>query len=232
MPLTSSQIVSLACTAAKCPGFTSQGGQFLNQVLEELVLERDLKVNRKTQFITVQANNNGPFSLETDYLRTYDLFFSQNNLPYFLDPVSMEEYDMEFKDPSIANYPYEFATDLSVEAQTASNAAGQLYIYPQSSGAIVLTHRYMVQRPDIVAPETANVVPWFAYQLYLIKRTAMWLMTLTDDSRQPEFMQETENMLRPYLIMEGDEQKVVKQIKLDPRKFHVTRYLKPTKVTG
>ena len=43
---------------------------------------------------------------------------------------------------------------------------------------------------------------------------------------------ETDAMLRTHLIMEGDEQSVVKQIKLDPRAFHVTRYLRPTKVTG
>jgi hypothetical protein len=144
----------------------------------------------------------------------------------------MEQYDMEFKDPSIANYPYEFATDLSVEAQTSSGGAGNLFIYPQSSGVISLTHRYMVMRPDIVTPETSTTIPWFTDQLYLIKRTAAWLMTLTDDSRASEFIQESDAMLRIHLVEEGDEQSVVKQIKLDPRRFHVERYLKPTKVTG
>ena len=232
MALSAQTICSLARAAAKCPGFTVQSGQFLNQVLEELCLLRDLKVNRKTATLTAFANNNGPYPLETDYLRTYDLFYSQNNLPYFLNPVSMEEYDAEFKDPSIANYPYEYATDLSVEAQTDSGGAGQIYIYPQSSGAISLTHRYMVFRPDIPTPESSATVPWFADQLYLVKRTAMWLMTLSDDTRQPEFLKETDEMLRPYLIMEGDEQQVVHAIKLDPRRFHTERWLKPTKVTG
>jgi len=231
MALPASTIVSLACAAAKCPGFVQQGGQFLNQVLEDLVLHRNLKVNRKTSTITVVANSNGPFNLETDYLRTYDLFYSQNNLPYFLHPVSIEQYDMEFKDPSVANYPYEFATDLSVEAQTTSGGAGLLYIYPQSSGVLVLTHRYMVLRPDLVSPESSSSVPWFTDQLYLIKRTAAWLMTLTDDMRQSEFMSETDAMLRLHLLEEGDEQAVVKEIKLDPRRFHTTRYLRPTKVT-
>ena len=90
MPLTSAQIVNRSCNIAKAPGYLSQGGIYLNQVLEDLVLHRDLKVNRKTSTITVQANSNGPFNLEPDYLRTYDLFFSQNNLPYFLEPVSMK----------------------------------------------------------------------------------------------------------------------------------------------
>ena len=232
MPLTSAQIVTRACTIAKAPGYLSQCGVYLNQVLEDLVLHRDLKVNRKTSNILVSANNNGPFYLESDYLRTYDMFFSQNNLPYFLEPVSMKEYDKEFKDPSIANYPYEFATDLSVEAQGVSGGAGYLYIYPQSSGAITLTHRYMVMRPDITTPETSSSVPWFTDQIYLIQRTAMLLMAETDDERYNQFFDRTEQMLRIHLVMEGDEQAVVKEIKLDPRRFHVERYLRPTKVTG
>ena len=37
-------------------------------------------------------------------------------------------------------------------------------------------------------------------------------------------------MLKPHLIMEGDEQSAVHEIKLDPRKFKSNRSLKPTKV--
>jgi len=241
MPLPASTIVSMACQAAKCPGYVQQGGQFLNLVLEDLARNRNLKSNRKTIQLVVQANSNGPFALPGDYLRMYDLFFMQNNLPYFLKPLDQEGYDAEFKDPSIANYPYEWATDLSLEAQVWSGGtqgngsmtqAGNIYIYPQSSGQISLTMRYFPIRPDITTPETSAQIPWFAEQLYLIKRTAAWLMTLTDDARQSQFISEAEAILRPDLIMEGDEQQVVKQIRLDPRKFRQQRYLKPTKVTG
>jgi hypothetical protein len=31
--------------------------------------------------------------------------------------------------------------------------------------------------------------------------------------------------------MEGDEQQVVKSVRLDPRRFHTNRTLKPTKIT-
>jgi hypothetical protein len=232
MSLNAQQIVTLSCQAAKCPGFIQQGGQFLNQVLDDLCKVRNLKINWKTAPLVVGPNNNGPFNLEPDYLRTYDLFFMQNNLPYFLKATALKDYDAEFKDPSIANYPYEWASDLSIEAQVASGGAGQLFIYPQSSGQITLTHRYFVDRADIVNPETSSTVPWFPEQRYLIKRTAAWLMILTDDARQSEFITECDNMLRPYLVMEGDEQEVVKQIALDPRRFRLQRYLKPTKVTG
>lgn len=231
--LTAQQIVSLACSIAKCPGFIQQGGQFLNVVLDDLCLHRDLKINRKTQPVTVQTNSNGPFPLEADYLRTYDLFFQQNNLPYFLHPISNEEYDQEFKDPSIANYPYEFATIL-YDAQTAitNGSAGQLFIYPQSSGIITLTHRYMQDRPAITTPETSSVIPWFPDQDYLIKATACRMMDITDDTRKESFLAELDRMLRVHLIMEGDEQAVVKSVRLDPRRFHTNRTLKPTKITN
>jgi hypothetical protein len=230
--LQAQQIVSLACAICKCPGFTQIGGQMLNMALEDLWLHRDLKINRVTESILVQANNFGPFTLPLNYLRTYDLFFEQNNLPYFLNPISTEEYDQEFKDPSIANYPYEFMTILVDETTAlAQNSAGTLFIYPQSSGQITLTHRYMVKQPDITAPETSTVVPWFPDQDYLIKATAARLMDITDDTRRESFLQQCQNMLRVHLIMEGDEQQVVKSVRLDPRRFHSNRSLKPTKIT-
>jgi len=230
--LQAQQIVTLACQIAKCPGFTQIGGQMLNMALEDLWLHRDLKINRVTEFITVQANNFGPFTLPLNYLRTYDLFFEQNNLPYFLNPISTEEYDQEFKDPSIANYPYEFMTILVDETTAqAQNSAGTLFIYPQSSGQITLTHRYMVKQPDITTPETSPVIPWFPDQDYLIKATAARLMDITDDTRRESFLAQCDAMLRIHLIMEGDEQQVVKSVRLDPRRFHTNRTLKPTKIT-
>lgn len=232
--LQSQQIVTLACQIAKCPGFTQQGGQFLNMTLEDLWLHRDLKINRVTEFIPVAANNFGPFTLPQNYQRTYDLFFEQNNLPYFLNPISTEEYDQEFKDPSIANYPYEFMTILYDEVtalQKVPPSAGQLFIYPQSSGQITLTHRYMVKQPDIVSPETSTVIPWFPDQDYLITATAARLMQITDDTRRDKFLADMDKMLRIHLIMEGDEQQVVKSVRLDPRRFHTNRTLKPTKIT-
>ncbi|MBY4771765.1 hypothetical protein [Burkholderia ambifaria] len=230
--LQAQQIVARACAVAKCPGFIQQGGIYLNMVLEDLWLHRDLKINRVTEFITVQANNYGPFVLPLNYLRPYDLFFQQNNLPYFLNPISTEQWDQEFKDPSIANYPYEFMTILYDETTAQANqSAGQLFIYPQSSGQITLTHRYMVKQPDITTPETSMVIPWFPDQQYLIKATAVELMGETDDTRQEVWRAQCEAMLRTHLIMEGDEQQVVKSVRLDPRRFHSNRTLKPTKIT-
>jgi hypothetical protein len=226
--LTSAQIVTRVCNIAKVPGFTSQGGQYLNLALQDLVLHRDLKMLRKQQSITLTVGSNGPFALETDYLRTYDLFYTVNNFPYFLFPISQEQYDQLFKDPSIANYPYCFSTDLT--ATQVPGTAGQLFIFPQSTTPLTLTHRYMVQMPDIVNPDTASSVPWFPDQDYLIHATATRLMKETDDARWEAFEKAGESMLRTHIIMEGDEQKIVKEIRLDPQRFHMNRTLRPTKL--
>jgi len=88
-----------------------------------------------------------------------------------------------------------------------------------------------VKQPDIASPETSAVIPWFPDQDYLIHATATRLMKITDDTRYERFIAEGEKMLRIHLIMEGDEQQVVKSVRLDPRRFHSNRTLKPTKIT-
>ncbi len=236
--MTAAQICARAAQIAKGPGFTTQAGQSLNMILEDLVLNRNLKVNRVTQSITLPANTFGPINLEADYLRTYDLFYpmptsgspgSQTGITIFLPPITMEQFDAEFKSPSVANYPYEFATDLSSEAIAASAAGGYLYVYPQSSGQITLTHRYMIKRASITSPESSSTVPWFAFQNYLVTRLAAEVMQDTGDDRRPQFLKEAEEMLQPYLIMEGDEQSAVHEVKLDPRRFKFRGSLKPVK---
>lgn len=225
--ITATQICSLARTIAKAPGYTVQSGQFLNLVLDDLVLHRDLKMNRVEQTITVQAGSNGPFALQTDYLRTYDLFYTVNNFPYMLYPLSQEEYDGLFKDPSIANYPYCYTTDLTNQA---TQTACELFIYPQSNSSLSMTHRYMIKRADISSPESSSTVPWFDDQDYLIHATAMRLMKITDDARYERFRADGEAMLKLHIIMEGDEQKVVKEMRLDPQRFHLNRSMRPTKI--
>lgn len=226
--LTAAQIVVKACGIAKCPGFTQQGGQDLNLTLNDLVLHRDLKMLRQTESITIQIGVNGPFLLPANYLRTYDLFYTVNNFPYFLFPLGQDEYDALFKDPSIANYPYCYTTDLTAQQ---TQGQGSLYIFPQSTSALSMTHRYMINMPDIASPESSSTVPWFQDQDYLVHATATRLMKLTDDGRYDKFVADGEGLLRTHLIQgDGDEQKVVKSIRLDPQRFHVNRSLRPTKL--
>jgi len=227
-------------------GMLALAGSKLNQVLNDLMLNKDLKVNRVTQLLTVQAGAYGPFALEADYLRTYDLFYqiptaggaTASTQTIFLIPITMEQFDAEFKTPATSNYPYEFATDLSTQAQVWSGgaqgdgvllSAGNVFVYPQSSGQIVMTHRYMRRQPDIVNPQTSLLEPWFPYDQYLVTAASALLMEITGDNRTMEFRDRAEAMLKPHLIMEGDEQKAVHNIKLDPRHFRFGRGLKPTK---
>ena len=229
-------------------GMVSIAGQWLNLVLEDLKLNKNLKVNRVTLSLTIQPGVYGPFPLEADYLRTYDLFYplpvagggTASSMTQFLTPVTMAQFDAEFKSPSISNYPYEFATDLSTQAQVWTGgvpgngtliSAGNLFVYPQSSGTIVMTHRYMKNQPDLVAPETSTNAPWFEYTEYLITATAGGMMGVTGDDRYSTYRQMAQDMLRPHLIMEGDEQEAVHAIELDPRKFKFKRGLRPTKAS-
>lgn len=245
-------IVQLASYKAKGGrGMVQIAGQCLNLVLEDLKLNRELKVNRFTQMVTIPPATYGPFILESDYLRTYDMFYpvstsgaggAASSEIIFLNMVTMEQFDAEFKSPSISDYPYEFATDLSTQAAAAATATatalagvpttspGLFFVYPQTNGQIVVTHRYFANQPDIPAPETSTVTPWFAYTEYLVQATAGRLMGVTGDDREQSYLKMAEEMLRPYLIMEGDEQQTVKQIRLDPRHFRSARGTKPTKV--
>lgn len=227
MSITAAQIVADACAIAKCPGFTSQGGRALNLVLSDLVLHRNLKVNLVSTTIAIPANSNGPFNLESDYLRTYELMYYIEDQPYFLQPSNRAQFDSEPNKSTTSNYPYEWATDLS---PVANGGLALLYIYPQSNQNLTMNHRYMVQRADITTPETSSTVPWFSDQDYLVHATAMRLMRITDDARYDRFVADCERMLQIHLLTEGDEQQVVKEVKLDPRRFRTAGSLRPTKL--
>jgi len=221
---------------------TQIAGQYLNLVLEDLKLNRDLQVNRVTQPLNVTAGTYGPFLLPADYLRTYDMTYplqGPNGMTQFLIPITMEQWDAEFKTSATANYPYEFACDLSTQAQTwdsgipgqgVMTSAGKVYIYPQSNGAIAITHRYMKNQPDLINPHTSTEIPWFPFTQYLLKQAAGLMMGMTGDDRQGAYLAAAEEMLRPYLIQEGSEQRAVHSIELDPRHFKSNRGLRPTKV--
>lgn len=224
----------------------ARAGDYLTIVLTDLYLKRQLKINRVTLPLTVQPGGYGPFVIPPDYLRMYDLFYPlpaaggamTSSMTQFLVPITMEQFDAEFKSQSISNYPYEYATDLSTQAQVWSGGSqgqgtltqsGNLFIYPQTSGAIVMTMRYMKRQPDIANPSTSNQTPWFEDTDYLIKKSAAGLMGVTGDSRRGEYNAEAEATLAPYLIMEGDEQEAIHSIQLDPRRFKFARNLRPTK---
>ena len=227
MNLTAAQIVAQACAIAKCPGYLVLGGQQLNLTLDDLVMHRNLKVNLIVSTIVAQVNSNGPFPMEPDYKRTYDLSYLIDGTPYFLNPCSLKQYDMEDKQSGQFGYPYEWASDLSA---VATGGVGQMFIYPASNTQLSMQHRYFLDQPLIVTPETSVAIPWFEDQDYLIQSTAMRLMRITDDMRYDKWVMDAENMIRQHLLTEGDEQQVVKSVQLDPRRFKVGGSMRPTKL--
>lgn len=226
MSLTAAQIVADACAMAKCPGYLTIGGRQLNLTLTDLWMHRNLKSNLITSSISSAANTFGPFNLEADYARTYDLYYLVSGEPFFLDQGSLREYDQETQLPGLGGYPYEFATDL---AGVPNGTPGLLWIYPQFNAQTTMTHRYYNRQPDMATPETSIVVPWFEDQDYLIQATAARLMRITDDDRYQSWLADCEILLKKHLLMEGDEQSVVKEVRLDPRRFKVGTSTKPTK---
>jgi hypothetical protein len=228
--MTAAQICNLARQIAKVPGFTVQSGQQLNLCLQNLAQVRDVRVNLVLEQINVGTGTNGPFTGATDYNRTYDMFFQQQGLTYFLDPVELSYYDAQFKNPQLANYPYMFSVDSS---PLALQLPQQFYIYPMTNQALILQHRYFRQQADITTPETSTTVPWFPDSDYLVHETATRLMKIADDDRLVTFVQLGEEMLRKWLVLgDGDRNNIAAKVKLDPQSWKRTRSLRPTKVTG
>lgn len=225
MPVASSVIVGDALAMAKRPGFLSYGGRALNMTLEDLWMHRNLKVNLVRSTITTTPYSNGPFNLETDYARTYDMWYMVTGTPYFLNPCTLRDFDQD-QQSGLSSYPSEWATDLS---GVPTVGYGSLYVYPQSNMALTLFHRYFVRRPDISTPETSSVVPWFEDQDYLTVATAMRVMRITGDDRYASFAMECDKLLLKHLLTEGDEQQAVRYVKLDPRMFKVKSSNRPTK---
>ncbi len=225
--MTAAQICQDALMIAKAPGYTALAGRQLNLVLTDLSMKRNLKVNLVTEQIVVTSNTNGPFNLPANYLRTYDLFYLISGVPYFLNPASLREYDEEVQQAGLASFPYEWASDLSA---VATGGVGKLYIYPQSGQSVSMTHRYYLLQPEITSPQSSNAIPWFPDQDYLMMALAARIMRTTDDDRMDRFIADAERILEPYLMTEGDEQQVVKEVTLDPRRFTLRGNLPMSKV--
>jgi hypothetical protein len=95
--------------------------------------------------------------------------------------------------------------------------------------------------PDIVTPQSSNVIPWFPNQSYLIRRLSGELMKYNDDERISEYLGDDDErtpqgagvMLRKYLQMKDDKGDRVQQVTLDRRRFGTSfDRLKNTKTIG
>lgn len=225
MALTSAQIIALALQTARVPGFTSQAGQLLNKILDELCQDYDFEVALKTNafvFNGPTGNQSGPYTLPADYLRTRkdSCFYTIQGVKYDLISVDPAEYDLMVQTAGNNGYPEFFATDMSKTPPVA-------YFWPPPSGSYPVTQRYYSQMPAIVAPETSAVAPWFPNTNYLQTRLEGELCKLADDERCEAFLSDNEEahpmgagvILRKYLRMKDDSEGRAKTVTLDKRRF-------------
>lgn len=243
MSLTAAQIVTLACQAAKTTGMTSQAGQKLNVILDELCKTYDIAAAKKLftfTFNTGPAGTNsgtGPYNLPTDYLRTQNgkQFYLYNGQPYFMTRIEQWEYDALIQQPGFADFPRDFYVDMSASPPAE-------YVWPPPSIAVPVTVRYFSQMPDIATPETSSSVPWFTFTQYLITRLTGEMMGISDDTRAADFLTDKEEqnpqgagvLLRRYLSMKDDPEGRAKTVELDRRRFGGTSWgrLPNTKTIG
>lgn len=210
MPLTSSQIIDRACTIAKVPGYRLQAGLYLNIILQTLCQTYDFDYIKKTQIVTL--NNNPGYALNSDHLRTKEVFYNVNGSIFYLFQIPIETYHMLFVGPGASNYPNKFAVDVSTDPNT-------ILFYPPPSIAQQVTVNYYPEKPDIASPETSTDIPWFQNQEYLIRKVAASLMLETDDERQPLFEAQCEKMLSDILTMKDDKEGFSDTIKLSRERF-------------
>lgn len=228
MALTAAQIVSLANQDAATPGYTSQAGQLLNLVLQDLCENWDFDAAKGTtvfNFNTSVLTNpllypnvqpgGGPYALPSDFLRmvnSKDATWYLNGVPYPMIPCDLSEYDNLVQQSNLQSYPYIFATDVS---QSPAN----LLVWPPASGNYQCLIRYYRFMPDIVTPETSSAVPWFRNTNYLRTRLAAEMMGIADDSRRDEWLNRATTMLQAYLKNKDDNGDRAICVTLDRRRF-------------
>lgn len=245
MGLTAAQIVNLATQAAKCPGFTSQAGQLLNAILQDLCMDYDFDAAQGSISVVLTSGLKGPYVLPTDYLRMRqregktDLYFVISGVPYHPTQITYPELNALVYTAGLQNYPTMFATDMSVAIPGTTGP--NLYVWPPSNGAYTLLGSYQKQMPDIATPESSATLPWFPNNNYLITRLSGELMKLTNDSRLESFLGDDDRsapngagtILRKYLQLKDDSEGMAKTVSLDRRRFGASyNRLKNTKVVG
>lgn len=252
MALTAQQIVTLACQAARCPGYTSQGGQLLNVILQELCQTYDFDAAKRlftfnfnpgaTMLVGNSTPGGGPYFLPADYLRAAGdkaVYWSLLGVPYPMIPIDLAEFDMTVQQSGLQSYPYWYATDTSpLDSAQQGGTAPYMVVYPPPSGAYPVYVRYFAQMPDITTPETSATVPWFPNSQYLRVRLTGELMAITDDERAMEYLGDgpagAQGILNRYLKLADDNENRALKVSLDRRSFNGNNFarLRNTKQIG
>ncbi len=220
MPMTSAQIVARACVIAKAPGYAIQAGQYLNMTLQTLCQTYDFDFIKKTQAIVL--NSNQAYDLNSDNLRTKEVFYSVGGIIFYLFQIPIETFHALPEPAGISNYPDRYAVDVSTSPH-------QILFYPPPSIAQTVTVNYFPLVADITTPETDSGTPWFTNQEYLIRKVAADVMLETDDDRQPAFEAQAERMLSKFLTMADDKEGFSQTIKLSRETFRRGNNMNPNK---
>jgi hypothetical protein len=241
MPLQSQQIVALACQAAKCPGYTVQAGQFLNQILRDLCQFYDFDVNKQTynfSFINSQSSVGfgpgfgpgfvlqnasligfGPYLMPLNWLRAAkdEVYYTISSVPYTMIRVSNAEFETFVTLSGLTAFPSYFTIYVGNIDQGVASA---MYVWVAPSGSFPVTAYYYALQPDILNPQTSTAIPWFPNQTYLRQKLVATLMAeLTNDDRAAPTMALADANLDKYLKMKDDQEGFAKQVSLDRRLF-------------
>ena len=258
--LTAQQIVTRASKIARAPGFISDAGDILNQILGELCQTYDFDLARGVVNFPFNSQtggddysldfsydfgpplvgglNQGPYALPFDWLRARrdDVFYTIDGVKYVMINIDMSEWDSLVEQAGLMSYPQNYTVDLSLVG--ANNLPQpQMYVWPPPAGGYPVTARYQRQMPDIVNPSTSSKVPWFPDQNYLITRVAGELMRMTNDERTATFLGDSaigaQGLLNRYLKLANDDEDRAKRVTLDRRLFSNDFFrLKNTKTIG
>jgi hypothetical protein len=238
MPLTAAQICTKAASIARVPGFTSQAGDYLNVVLQELCQNYDFDVAKQTYYFTFntnQLNFNGQAyqNLPANYLRTVrnECFYYISGVPYPMIHFDQAEGDLLVQQAGVTNFPVFFWTDMTLMGATNSPTTSPgvtgvpiMLFWMPPSGAYQVTLRYFSQMSDIATPASSSTVPWFPDQNYLITRVAGQLMQDADDERWMTYLSDDKEggagyILGKYLKLKDDKSDRAQTVKLDRRVF-------------
>ncbi len=228
MAYTAAQLVTLALQVCNLPtGRASQVGQMLNIILANHAQTIDEDVIRKTTTLVIGPQATIPYwyTLPTDYLRFYDVFYYVNGEPFYLNQMELSEFDQMYVGSGVSKYPGSFTTDVSQSPVVMA-------FYPPPSVPLSVTVRYRPQTADITAPETSATIPWFPNQLVLLGELCEKAMWLSDDARSSEFRKNVKEDLVRYMSISDDKEGFSMTVKLDPKTFKSPNRLPPSKVTG
>lgn len=261
MSLTADQIVTLACQKAKCPGFVTQGQQYLNRFQENLAQNYDFPAAAYT-FTNFVVTPNGGTGTGTStspgtnwylltlpasstlvqngarYLRTHSVFYQVSGQIFYLMQLDTPDYDKLFQGAGLQNYPYAYEIDMTGAPNLATP---QMALYNPPSMSLSLTIRCQYQPNDITTAQFAagTHIPWFPNQDILIEGVSEMLFRTTDPDeadrcRMRLYGDPAKNdggMISRYLRMDNDKENFAATVKRDRRTFRNPQVLPATKTT-